>query len=283
MRRRIAPAAALVLLLAAGCGGPSADDGTHPPDRPPAPSREIRALTLPLDAYELDSRSAALAATAQEKLIKSCMARQGLDWPELPHSSTETWPHRGRYGLAETAVAKRYGYHAIPDPATKTAERRLGQRDAKLTTRQRTAAYGTDGRSGCQARADRVLMRDVPMVNSDLVNEASHAAYEKSRHTPAAQRVFGEWRACMRKRGHAYRDPMDPNEDPRWKGGQPTRDEIATAQDDVACKLRTRLVAVWWRADATLQHQAIKDSAGRFRQVHEARKRYLENVRRHSR
>ncbi|MER7344813.1 hypothetical protein ABT390_05330 [Streptomyces aurantiacus] len=283
MRRRIAPAAALMLLLAAGCGGPSADDGNRPPDRPPAPSREIRALALPLDAYELDSRNAALAATAQEKLIKSCMARQGLDWPELPHPATETWPHRGRYGLAEPAVAKRYGYHAMPDPVTKTAERRLEQRDARLTARQRTAAYGTDGRSGCQERAQHALVRDVPKVSSDLVNEASAAAYEKSQHTPAAQRVFGKWRACMRDRGHAYRHPMDPNEDPRWKGGRPTRAEIATARDDVACKLRTHLVDVWWRADATLQHQAIKDSAGRFRQVEEARKRYLENVRRHSR
>lgn len=282
MRRRTVTAAALVLLLAAGCGGPSADDGPRAPEQPPAPSREIRALTLPLDAYELDGRGAALAATAQEKLIASCMARQGLGWPEVLHPATETWPHRGRYGLAETAVARRYGYHAVPDPATEAAERRLGQRDARLTARQRTAAYGADGRSGCRARAQRALLRDVPKVNSDLVNVASRDAYERSQRTPAVRQVFGEWRACMRERGHDYRDPMAPNDDPRWTGARPTRDEIATARDDVACKLRTRLVAVWWRADAALQHQAIKDSAGRFRQIGEARSRYLENARRHS-
>ncbi|MEV8023108.1 hypothetical protein AB0O76_43860 [Streptomyces sp. NPDC086554] len=283
MHKRMATAGAFTLLLAVGCAGPPASDGARPPGPPPAPSREVRALVLPLDAYQLDGRSAALAATAQEKLTTSCMARQGLDWPELPHPVTKTWPNRGRYGLAEPAVAARYGYRPIPDPASAAAERAMGQRDAGLTARQRKAAYGADGQSGCAARAQHELMRDVPKVNSDLVNEASLTAYKKSQQAPAVQKVFAAWRACMRGRGHDYRDPMAPNDDARWTGEHPTRAETATAQDDVECKLKTHLVPVWWRADAALQHQTIKDHAERFQRIGDARNRYLENAQRHSR
>ncbi|QKV96277.1 hypothetical protein HUT19_34930 [Streptomyces sp. NA02950] len=280
-RPATAAAVATVCLVAAGCSGGGADPagspGRHTP-RPPAPTREVRNLVLPLDAYTLDGPQVARIVVAQDRLIGSCMARRGFHWPRLPDRGAESWPNRGRYGLIEPEPAKRYGYHPLPDPRSEAAEAWITRREGGLTPKERAAAYGKDGTSGCEKRAERELLRNVPKVDFGRLDRIAEGAYERSRRHPDVTKAFARWSACMRAKGFRYPDPMTANNDPRWKGESPSGTEIATARSDVACKHRTSVVRIWWRTEAELQKRQIRRHATWFARIRVARARYLANV-----
>lgn len=275
-------AVAAVCLLVAGCSSDGADPaGSNPArhtPRPPAPTREVRNLVLPLDTYSLDGPQAARIAVAQDRLIGSCMARRGFQWLRLPERRTESWPNRGRYGLIEAEPAKRYGYHPLPDPRSEAAEAWIARREEGLTPKERTAAYGRDGTSGCEQEAARELLRNVPKVDFGRLDRISADTYERAKRHPDVVKAFARWSACMRAEGFRYPDPMAANNDPRWTGDSPSQAEIATARADVACKRRTSLVRVWWRTEADYQERQIQRHAKWFAQIRLARTRYLTNV-----
>ncbi|MFI1328825.1 hypothetical protein ACH4U7_01525 [Streptomyces sp. NPDC020845] len=275
-------AVAAVCLVATGCSSGEADPAGSSPaqhtSRPPAPTREVRNLVLPFDAYTLDSPQVARIAVAQDRLIGSCMARSGFHWLRLPERRTESWPNRGRYGLIEAEPAKRYGYHPLPDPRSEAAEAWIARREQGLTPKERTAAYGRDGTSGCEKEAHSELLRNVPKVDFGRLDRISADTYERAKRHPDVVKAFARWSACMRAEGFHYPDPMAANNDPRWTGDSPSQVEIATARADVACKRRTSLVRIWWRTEADYQAQQIRQHAKWFAQIRLARTRYLTNV-----
>ncbi|MGY0065014.1 hypothetical protein ACWY4P_52765 [Streptomyces sp. LZ34] len=284
MRARPAAVAtvAAVCLVAAGCSSGGADPAgsgpAQPTPRPPAPTREVKDLVLPLDAYTLDGPQAARIAVAQDRLIESCMTRKGFHWLRLPGRDAESWPNRGRYGLIEAEPAKRYGYHPLPDPHSEAAEAWIARREGGLTPKERAAAYGKDGTSGCEQQADRELLRNVPKVDFGRLDRISADTYERSQRHPDVAKAFARWSACMRAMGFHYPDPMAANNDPGWSGTAPSQAEIDTARADVTCKRRASLVRIWWRTEADYQERQIRQHAKWFARIRLARARYLANV-----
>jgi hypothetical protein len=282
MRRRfVSAAAALVVLatLAAGCGDRHAIGA--PPQRTPHASLEVRHLVLPLDSFALQLSDLTRAQDAEDRLMKACIARQHLVWTGIrrnPDASPDRWPNRYRYGLIETEVAGRFGYHPVPDPESDRRAAQYNARQASLTSRQRLAAYGRNGKGGCHAEAVKYLLAGVPHTDGDLINKTSADTYRRSRTSTAVTHVLQAWSACMRHRGFSYAGPEAAADDRRWNTRTPTKTEIRTALIDVACKHRSGVVDVWRQTEAVLQRQAINAHPGAFRALKEANTRYLSNV-----
>ncbi|GAA2101267.1 hypothetical protein GCM10009801_74390 [Streptomyces albiaxialis] len=293
-RSRGVPALAVAaLLLTAGCAdekGPAPSDAAESSSgpRPVLPTREVRELTLPFDSYALDSPQMAHITLAQDRLIASCMADKGLKWKRLPRPEAKSWPHRGRYGLIEAEAARRYGYHPVPEPRAEARERWIARREAGLTPEQRSAAYGRDGKGGCEERAARTLLKNVPRADFEGLDRAAASLYERSKRHPDVERAFRRWSACMREKGFSYSTPSAANNDPRWQkaSAKPTakssakasREERTTARADVLCKHSTSLVAVWRRTEAELQRDEIDRHPERYALLHRARSHYMANV-----
>lgn len=238
------PVAVLVTVLAAGCSGAPGDPDGKAAQSPPPPTREVRDLVLPLDSYALESPELALVQSAENALIRRCMARQGLKWTFPERRKSASWPNRGRYGLIEDEAARRFGYHPIPDPEAEKRTAQYEHREGALDRRERSALHGAGGREGCRDRARATLLRGVPKVDWQLIDRTGFATYRDSRRSTAVVNSVREWSSCMRDRGFVYGDPMAANDDARWRTPGPSRAERATAVADVRCKHRAGLVNV---------------------------------------
>ncbi|WP_317447342.1 hypothetical protein [Streptomyces collinus] len=283
MRGRFAAAAAVLLVLGsltAGCGDRHGT-GT-PPQRAPRAGVEVRELVLPLDSFALQLPDLTRAQDAEDRLMRTCMARQHLVWTEIrrdPDGSPDRWPNRYRYGLIETKVARRFGYHPVPDPESDRRAAQYNARQASLSSRQRLAAYGRDDKGGCHAEAVKRLMAGVPRSDENLVDKISADTYRRSRTSTAVTDAVRAWNACIRHDGFSYAGPEAAADDRGWNTRTPTEPEIRTALADVVCKHRSGLVDVWRKTEAALQRRAIDAHAGAFRTLGEVKSRYLSNVR----
>lgn len=78
-----------------------------------------------------------------------------------------------------------------------------------------------------------------------------------SKNDPRVKAVFAQWARCMRKHGHRYNDPMEANNDRRFKTTAPSEPEIATAVADVACKHAVNVVGVWYAVETAYQRHVV--------------------------
>ncbi|WP_225824091.1 hypothetical protein [Streptomyces naphthomycinicus] len=283
MRLRMVSAAGALLVVSVmvtGCG--DRHDAGPVPQRAPRASQEVRALTLPLDAFALQLPDLTRVQNAEDALTRTCMARQHLRWPGIhrdPHGSPDQWPNRYRYGLIEPEVARRFGYHPLPDPEADRRSVQYHARQASLSSRQRLAAYGRDGEGGCRAEAVRHLLAGVPHPDWELLNRTSTETYRRAGRTKAVTHALREWSTCMRQHGFAYADPSAAGDDRHWNTTTPTEPEIRTALTDVACKHRSGLVDVWRETESALQRQAVDAHPDAFHALERAKTRYMSNVR----
>ncbi|MET7718769.1 hypothetical protein [Streptomyces sp. NPDC005407] len=280
MHARHSAAAAVILVAALGCSSLHTPSGTDSPLPPPGPAAtEPAQLVLPMDAYTLNERDAALISTAEDRLIQACMARHHQRWPLLDHSAPTPMPNQNRYGLTDATAAEQLGYHPPPDPQADRQEAQHTARDTALTTAQQAAAYGPDGQSGCHAQARRALLRGVPQADWNLLDRLTADSYARSRRTTQVVTAIRAWSACMNRAGHDYADPMDANDDPRWDTPQPSLDEIATARTDVQCTQRTAVVLTWWKAETAIQRKLTAAHREHLHALSQAREGYLANAR----
>ncbi len=101
-------------------------------------------------------------------------------------------------------------------------------------------------------------MRYVDTIDRKRLNGFIRDTFEASQRDPAVVTVFGEWSACMRAAGFAYRVPADAPADPAWAlSKEATAPEIAVAEADVGCKRATGLIAVWSAAEEAAQLAVI--------------------------
>ncbi|MGW4802250.1 hypothetical protein ACWEPC_58545, partial [Nonomuraea sp. NPDC004297] len=129
-----------------------------------------------------------------------------------------------------------------------------------------------DGSDGCSGRARVHLLKDAPKVDPSLFNTLITRTFAQSRSDAGVRRAFRSWSACMKGEGFAYPDPLAAVTDERWLTAPvPSRQEIAAARADVACKRQGGLVAVWAAAEQPIQQAAIDAHPGYFRTL-EARK-----------
>ncbi|MFC8428390.1 hypothetical protein [Streptomyces sp. NPDC057253] len=289
--RATATLGALAALVAiTGCSDGVAE---RPHESAPATTRQVAgtpvilgvtSLVLPIEPYLFTTRQLADVLRARQTLVVPCMRRFGFAWPAPgpePGDSTETAGGMRnaanmdrRYGITDPALAARHGYHFAPDPRQRTTEDSTtagpdadADADAMTVLTGRTA----DGapapsryhglavpEGGCQGQATARLTGDRPLGNDQLASEINIVSYQKSRADPRVRSVFRAWSACMRAHGYSYAAPTDaPGKDPRFTGPAPTRQEIALAEADVACKRQTNVIGVWFTVDTAYQRQLM--------------------------
>jgi hypothetical protein len=268
-----AGAAGAALALAAGSGCSSSGSGAGAGARPapvvtPVLLRSTD-LLLPLDAYLVPVADLDRIGQARRVLIHGCMQRLGYSYPPLvtsPPAGPSTWNER-RYGVADPAMAARYGYGlGARDPATHPA--RPDETGANApTTAQVHALDGTASKAngvpvpsgGCTGQANQQLTGTASPTELDVPQQLSAAGFNQSSRDPAVVRATAAWSRCMKTSGYTYASPLDPPGDPRW-GGSPLSSQIAAATADVACKRRTNLVGVWFTVESAYERRLIADN-----------------------
>ncbi|MFH8405284.1 hypothetical protein ACH4FX_10985 [Streptomyces sp. NPDC018019] len=286
LRARLGTTAVAMFAVALGATSCADQDSpnsatTTDKSRPPSASAEVRELVLPLDAYTITQPDVTLIQKAEDELTRRCMAQQGLTWTKIKRGrDDDTLPNRRRYGVAEMEVATRFGYHPPPDPESEHRTAQSDAREAALTRKERLAAYGRDGESGCRERATQELLAGIHKVDWELRDRVSADSHRRSQNDPSVIQATRSWSACMREHGFRYANPLTPGNDARWDTKSPTPAETRTAQADVQCKQRTGLVRTWWRAETALQRQAIAARAATFRLLKQAKAAYLASAQR---
>ncbi|QQM42928.1 hypothetical protein [Streptomyces liliifuscus] len=299
MRRPLPRATYSVVLmsaLAAGLISGCSTSGT-PSDSEPSGSAEAqvrapasaeslgftpRRLDLPVYDYQLSPAQYAKVAEAKQILVAACMKRYGFSWsapaPTVPRQDR-------RYGVIDLRAAQRYGYHLLPTDSSATAApgtaARSKEESAALTagqlldgdTGESRLAAGYDapvkqvrGKAvppgGCAQEAERKLLgRDDLRSEAGVVSRINTESFGSSMSTPAVKAVFAKWSSCMRKAGYDFADPLKSigSADLNVPAAPEAETELATA--DVKCKESVDLVAVWSRAETSIQRTMIKKKA----------------------
>ncbi|MEU6710073.1 hypothetical protein ABZ897_01225 [Nonomuraea sp. NPDC046802] len=239
-------------------------------------------LVLPFDRYWLSTFDIHTVESAEDILIRDCLQRDGMDWPLLPSPDrqAEQPPNRRRYGVIEPGLAANYGYHLPPpDPITEKRETGWSER-RKLPAEVRIAAYGKEGGAGCWKKAHDHLLRNTAPYDAQKYNKYVGEAFDAARRDPQVVTGIRAWSACMKRAGFAYPDPFKAAGDKEWaKTPRPLPRELATATADVRCKQETDLVGIWARVDTRIQQNLIREHESDFRQLAEAKARWLEAAR----
>ncbi|MFD0691835.1 hypothetical protein [Actinomadura fibrosa] len=94
-------------------------------------------------------------------------------------------------------------------------------------------------------------------ADQSLAQSLSRESFEESRKDARVRTAFARWSRCMRREGFRYAGPLDPPDDPRFRGA-PSGAERAVAVADVRCKAATRLVGVWSAVEAARQRELIR-------------------------
>ncbi|WP_051944030.1 hypothetical protein [Streptacidiphilus rugosus] len=295
---RAAFGALVVLALAtlAGCatGGASASTAAPVPVATPRVTGDLSRLHLPIESYMLTPLMSVQRQWLTQMGIRSCLARFGFAYPDPGPQPTEGSPALAqesllarRYGVTDPGLVRRWGYHPPrPDSITKgapggivllaglPAAEQLVLTGYDPATRGPAAAY--QGKAlpaqGCRGEADRNLgertnettsggrQRAVNGVDG-LVQQLKAASFQASMADPRVVGVFKSRSACMRLAGYHETNPMLAPE--MFKPApDPTAAEISAAKADVACKVRTNLVGVWFAVESEYQNTAIAQHAG---------------------
>lgn len=235
------------------------------------------ALTLPADRYLWTEPETERVRRADETLQARCLARFGLALPStaaLPNLAPES-PTARRYGLTSTAEAARTGYRL---PAALAASSRpqpsLAQPDPDVLAVLQGSTGEVDGKpvpdGGCQAEAERRLGAGTQVGIADLAQDLNGKSWELAKAHPLVTQAFAKWSKCMEKAGFAYPDPMAAMNDDRFTGA-PTAVEIATAEQDVACKRANNTAGVWYSVEVEVQRVLIDHNKPALEEVRQAK------------
>jgi hypothetical protein len=218
-----------------------------------------------------DEEQLQITADARNVVLAECMARYGFTYlaaPELPAFGPVSMTDL-RYGIHDLYVISRYGYKppidleaAREQEAAALDATRLSPEEEAVMTGQSAgvARSGSDvPEGGCAAEADRLIAVGGG-ASSTLTTELSNEAYVRAQEEPEVVAAFRDWSACMAERGHRYDHPMAPVDDPRFAVMEATPEEIATAEADLACRERHRVVETWYEAEVRLQERAIEEN-----------------------
>ncbi|MFP3990310.1 hypothetical protein U9R90_23195 [Streptomyces sp. E11-3] len=278
------PRAAWLFLALAAAGCSTASDASKPPAQVSVPLANdvAKRLILPFDEYILSTYEVHTVESAEDVLVRDCMRDQRKQWSYLPRPSRRVLdpPNRRRYGVIESGVADRFGYHLPPERPEVSRRSDAWDARSKLPRDVQLAAYGADGVSGCWEGAHESLLRNVPTVDDSLLNKWIKKDFDKAMRHPDVVRALGKWSRCMKEEGFAYPDPLSAAEDPAWsKTDRPSRRELSVAKADVQCKTKVNLVSAWSRVETTLQREAIRRHPDHFNKLKLVKERHLDAAR----
>lgn len=243
MRRWILPSLATVVLTA--CSAPAPQPSTADASTPPPVSTTVRAV-LPLNAYLANDDERRLVGRAYAVLVDRCMAAKGLPAVPAPDALPPTPPDSWRYGVSDPAVAAAHGYHPPPEYRPRPRPEHRMTDDV------------ADQAGACAEEAARRLGKSrTGNYMDDLRAQAlGVTGFEQSRADARVVAAISRWRDCMSAAGHPATDPIDVM---AMAGTmpEPSAQEVATAEADVACKRETDLVATWHAVEAAYQDLLI--------------------------
>ncbi|MGW0704260.1 hypothetical protein ACWD0A_34275, partial [Streptomyces sp. NPDC002867] len=213
---------------------------------------------LPIEAYGPTAAQTRLINQARDMVIDDCMKEAGYpDWkpaPDLPPLGGKTltdW----RYGIHDAALAATRGYKpALEQQKAYDAAMQEGAVDE-------SGASDSALRS-CAAEADGPAPR---ADASSLAQQVGSDSFQAATKDPAVIAVFEKWSSCMKEKGYTYKHPLEPVDDPRFTDPYDiSKEEIATATADIACKKQYDVARVWFNAEAGRQQKAIKANQAAF-------------------
>lgn len=239
-----------------------------------------KGLALPLQAYMQTYQDTVVIDNARRHLMTSCMADYGLDvtFPpagQTPPPSADDSNLPRRYGITDRAMAAEYGF-GLPDgiqhqQAPQMPE--LTQDQIEVLTghtsirRAPTDPKPKKGRStykgkkvhkdGCAGWADDKL--ETRNMDFSLVSRLDGESLTQSQKSPVVQKAIKAWSTCMSGQGYTAETPYDADEIVPHTDGKPSQEEIKVALADIDCKKSTHLVKIWFKEDARIQRQQIKD------------------------
>jgi hypothetical protein len=249
-------------LALTGCAA-SHDGGAKEPPAHVLNIQDIDAFALPLDAYSATPAQRLSIQTAEKELMTRCLERLGLK-ADLPDPQRRPFqPNTRRYGIAEEARAKIFGYSAPeitkrpprPDLSPQVKQAISGQ--GPSTIRGKKVPDG-----GCEGEAGRTLDAGIwgPRADHTIIGSLGLATLERSARDSRVRAVFARWSACMKRSGYDYSTPGDANRNRTFVDGRKhrvTELELATAVADVRCKKETNLINVWAGVETAYQKIAI--------------------------
>ncbi|MFD5232494.1 hypothetical protein ACFWJ5_29030 [Streptomyces qaidamensis] len=258
-------------------------------------------LTLPLEAYMASYEDQVIIEEAADDLQQSCMKDYGIDLT-LPQAGANPPPSDNdanierRYGISDRAEAEKYGYELPPalrehteqtmrdlsgvevevltghtKPEAPTAAE-AGQPIAGPAQGVKPARAEYNGKAlkhgGCIGWSkDRLGVKEAdPVVVAQLAGDSLTESMKDDKVIKAT----AAWSSCMAGKGHAgLADPYNAMDQGVTADGEPTKESIALAVDDIDCKEQTDLVKTWFGVESAIQNRQIADHQSQLTAVKE--------------
>lgn len=231
------------------------------------------------DEYQLSFDEMYYSEGAKDLLTRVCMRQRGFDWSLVQRTKSGDWRNRRRYGVIELAVAKGYGYHAVPGllAPVQVYDEKV-RRENRLSDHAWVAAE--DPANGCERKAnDQLWNGGIPYDTSQVSKLNGLILCQAKLATPVRQsyaslgRLHAQLRLPIRFTRRGYSGPRVAKS--RSIGPR----EVAVAVEDVRCNGRHRFVQALATAEASLQRTAIARHDSYFQRVRGDKNRYLRRAR----
>ncbi|MGB6454779.1 MAG: hypothetical protein WBH47_09855 [Streptosporangiaceae bacterium] len=256
--------------------------------------------SLPLAGYEADTSQQDAINNAENELTAGCMRGKGFhmpaeteaqkDFQALIAKSAQSGADQP-YGITSATYAAQYGYGppiapgSAPSSVTTVAPGgtiNLGPTESAAFNIALVGYAGGQpppGRNtikGCEGQALKRLQAgtNTPDPNG-LVDQLIAESQQEAQSAPQVIRVLAQWSSCMAASGYQFATPMQATA-AQWPVPA-SQIEIATAEADIACKNRTKLISVWLTAEAAAQRTLIQSNAVALEQIRQA---YAAEIRR---
>lgn len=271
-----------LMITLAGC--PARSGTEQPAFAQPPTDLPVSRIVLPFDAYRLGPHERGLLERAHRVMTERCMQARGLGQAlrAMPPVRDDPPEHARRYGVAEEAVAHRYGYHYPSSAADDSRAAQLARWETTLSARELSALDGTTARPGCWTQATALLTPSPPQADLRWLETSNFRTVNESATHPTTLKAQTAWRMCMRQAGFDYTTPLAASSERRWKLDTRliTSQERATAVADVRCKHRSGLITAWLTAETVLQTAAITQHKDRFTRIGNYRRTQLARAQR---
>jgi hypothetical protein len=255
-------------------------------------------VVLPVNTYLPTVRDQTRTALARAVLVDRCMRKSGFSFPRPADSVLQAgvkdngvYGNKRRYGVADTATARQYGYHlpsAVDDAAnenTKAAAERADRMRARRGDPSYTAALNGVGEEGspggCVAEAGAELAgeHDAPHGSrAGVAADIRAESHKRTMNSPRVTAVFERWSQCMRDEGYAATAPVGESLPFDIDVLPVSREEIDMALADVACKKQTRLISIWSAEERRYQEAQIKKHAKELRKAADDNERHRKTI-----
>ena len=274
----------------------SADQPIVNKDKWPAPTPTAglaKGLSLPLEPYMISYADRVQVDTASNALQQDCMKEYGFDIT-LPKPGANPPPSNNdanierRYGITDRDHAAKYGYNLAPAQDERVDQKMPDLSDIEvevLTGHTKPEApkppKGTEegqpyfaaaepkparaeynGKKlkdgGCKGWAAKQVALDEQDVY--FVSDLNGTSLVDSQQAEPVKNALADWSACMKKAGHGdLANPWKAMDQGVAEDGNPTKESINLALDDIDCKEQTNLVRIWAGEESKIQDKQIAD------------------------